>query len=218
MPEAFRLFSYAENMTQGVKVESYSDSKRVAKEGASVEVEVPSRTQKKSRYKFKLMHVPVKRGLENLASVLGLKPALLKGEEGEIRSPRVIHDDYNIRYTWENEREGSDVITFYPHDIAGYIGIIKDELSKEEKNRTPIDMNPFAFPSQRWARFASNLNNNVLAYDKSLKSKDKLRKLHLAEKSILSGRAIGVFGNEFAYWDPKVDGLIKDYDWSKEGK
>jgi len=59
------------------------------------------------------------------------------------------------------------------------------------------------------------LNNNVLIYDPSLQSKDKLRKPHIVEKSVLLARAIRVFGHdETAYCDPVRDGKLRDYVWT----
>jgi len=223
LPEGVRLFGYAENRAFGIDgngfdVEAYDDVKKVKKEGASVIVDVPSRTNKNPRYKVKLSHVPVIRNQNNLASVLTLKPSVpLDEETGEPTSKRPEHDTYNVRYTWENQREGSEVITFYPQDVAAYIGIIKHFNAKH--NLTPIDMNPFALPSKHQAEFYNKLCNNLVIYDPSLSSKDKLRKLHVAEKSILLARAIGKFGHDdFCFWDTGRDGKLKDYDWSVKGE
>tara|TARA_Y100000310_G_scaffold313510_1_gene361944 strand:+ start:188 stop:1252 length:1065 start_codon:yes stop_codon:yes gene_type:complete len=217
IPEGIKLFGYAENLTKkGIEiVNSYSDAERVRKEGANVVVTVPSRTKGKQRYEFRLINVPMIRGNENLASVLGLKPAILQDELGEPKKGRPTHDTFNIRYTWASGREGSEVMTFYPQDIAAYIGIIKDESKKH--NLTPLEINPFALASNHQAEFYTKLNNNVLIFDPTLTSKDKLRKPHLAEKCILLARAIGKFGHdEFSYWDPGRDGKLKDYDWKSQ--
>jgi hypothetical protein len=131
-PEAERLFAYAEKMTKGIEIKSYKDSKKVKNEGASVVIEVPSRTKKKSRYKFKLLHVPMIRSQDNLANSLTIKPALIYDESREPESDRVAHDIFNIKYTWENQRQGSNVITFYPQDIAGYLGIIKEAYNSTQ--------------------------------------------------------------------------------------
>ncbi|RMD66551.1 hypothetical protein D6817_03920 [Candidatus Pacearchaeota archaeon] len=213
MLEGARLFAYAENNAGGIGVEPYADARRVAREGASVVVEVPSRRRKQERYKFRLEHVPVVRSRYNLASVLTLKPQIIYDEtSGAIEKGRTEHDIYNIRYTYEDESEASRQITFYPHDVAAYLGIIKHYLS--EHNLTPMEMNPFALPSRHAAEFYKKLCNNVLIFDPSLRSKDQLRKLHIAEKSILLGRAIALFGHDdFAYWDPTRDGRLRDYDW-----
>ncbi|MFA6022685.1 MAG: hypothetical protein WC781_01205 [Candidatus Pacearchaeota archaeon] len=213
-PEAVRLWGYGENMTNGINVNvKYTDSKKVKYEGGEVLCDVPSRTRKESRYKFKLLHVPIDGSTERSAIVWGLQPALVVDEEsGEIKSKRIPHDFYRIKYTKENDREGSQNIVFYPHDIAAYIGIIKQLYSRH--NLTPLEMNPFMLVSKKGADFYKRICNNVLIFDPTLESKDKLRKLHIDEKSILFARAIGVLGHdEIAYWDAERDGKLKDYNW-----
>lgn len=232
LPEGARIFSYAENYSRykqnkqeklGIKVEAYPDAKKVRKEGASVVVEVPSRTEKKPRYKFGFLHIPFipnnpeKETNYNLATVLSLKPALLR--EGELEESvesiqgRTPHQIYDIQYKFEQAREQSPVIRFTPQDIAGYLGIIKKQLT-EQHNITALMFNPFALPSKHHAEFYKKLCNNVVIYDPTLSSRDKLRKLHLAEKSILLARGIGQFGHDdFAYWDPTRDGIYKNFEW-----
>lgn len=216
--EALKVWGYSENMTRGIDVNvKYTDAKRVRLEGGEVLCEVPSRTRKKPRYKFKLLHVPIEGVTEKRAVVWSLEPALNISEDGEVESQRIPHDNYRIKYTRENDREGSQNLVFYPHDIAAYIGIIKKFNSQH--NLTPLEMNPFVLFSKKGAEFYRNLGNNVLIYDPTLQNKDKLRKLHIDEKSILLARAIGVFGHdEIAYWDIPRDGRLKDYDWSIGGK
>ena len=232
--EGVKIFSYAENHSKykqknkisgeteeklGIKVEAYPNAKRVAKEGASVVVEIPSRTVKKSKYKFVLLHVPFipndpqdKRNY-NLATILSLQPALLRDELGELVVGRTEHQNYDIQYKFEQSREQSPVIRFSSQDITGYLGIIKKQLT-EEHNATALNYNPFALPSKHQANFYSKLCNNVFIYDPTLSSKNKLRKLHLAEKSILLARAICHFGHhDFSYWDPVRDGIFKNYSW-----
>ena len=235
LAEGARIFSYAENYSKfkqrnphtqnieekmGIKVEAYPDAERVRKEGASVVVDVPSRTEKKSKYKFGLTHVPfIPNNPEhetnyNLATVLSLQPSLLREEElDETPVGRTPHAVYDIQYKFADAREQSQVIRFTPQDIAGYLGIIKNQLV-DNHNMTPLMFNPFALPSRHQAEFYKKLCNNVLTFDPTLSSKNKLRKLHLAEKSILLGRASGHFGHDdFAYWDPTRDGVYKGFDW-----
>ncbi len=233
--EGVKIFSYAENNSKykqknkftgkveeklGIKVEAYPDAKRAEKEGASVVVEVPSRTAKKPKYKFVLLHIPFipnnpqHKKNHNLATILSLEPALLREEEtGELIVGRTEHQNYDIQYKFEESREQSPVIRFSPQDIAGYLGIVKKQLT-EEHNTTALNFNPFALPSKHQANFYSKLCDSVLIYDPTLSSKNKLRKLHLAEKSILLARAIAHFGHQdFSYWDPVRDGIFKNYSW-----
>ncbi len=214
LPQGVKLFGYAETQAGGIVVHPYKDAARVKKEGANIILEVPSRTKKQPRYKFRISHVPIVRNQQNLATVLLLKPGIVQDEATQepIRG-RPAHNVFNMRYTYETDQEGSDVITYYPQDVAGYIAIYKKEWV-ENKNMTPLDMNPFALPSQHQATFFTKLDN-VIVYDPTLSSKHQLRKLHLAEKSILLARAIGKFGHDdFCFWDWERDGAQKDYDWT----
>lgn len=219
MAEGIRLFAYAENLAGGVPVIAYKDARRVPHEGADVVVNVPSRTKKEPRYEFRLQHVPIIRSPENLSTVLTMKPALAQNEiTDEPKNGRTRHETHFARYTFERDPESSKMIVTYPHDVAGYVGIIKSEWM-DNKNLTSLEMNPYTLFSKRGADFYKRLCNNVLIYDGSLRSKDKLRKPHLSEKSLLLARAIGTFGHdEIAFWDPGRDGKLKEYNWSIPGK
>jgi|ETNmetMinimDraft_2_1059921.scaffolds.fasta_scaffold16173_2 hypothetical protein len=239
LAEGARIFTYAETHSafrqkniqtdkmeakKGIKVESYQNSKRVLREGASVVVNIPSRSKKKPKYKFRLSHVPYvpnSPGSDSnygLAVSLSLKPTLTseiteQETEKEATNQRTEHTKYDMRYTYQQSRDQSGIIRFSPQDVAGYLGVIKRQLT-EEHNITGLTFNPFALPSKHQAEFYTKLCNNVLAFDPNLTSKHKLRKLHLAEKSILLGRAIGHFGHEnFAFWDPVRDGIYSSFNW-----
>lgn len=215
LPEGIRLFAYGENYG-GINVETYDESKRVKREGANIVVNLPSRTSKQPRYKIKLLNVPVIRNEKNLATILTLKPSIPVNEEtGEPLSRDIPHRIYNIRYPYETDLEKSEIITFYPHDLAAYLAIAKEQNNKH--NLTPMEMNPFALFSKHGAEFYKKLCNNIVIFDPTIdnpKNPKKLRKLHLDEKCILLGRGIARFGHDdFAYWDPARDGKLKDYCW-----
>ena len=207
--EGQKLFAYSEHMTRGIDVKPYQDSQRVKLEGAEIVCSVPSRTVKKQRYKIKLQNVPVKGNTERRAVVWSLKSSFEIDPE---------HSMWNIRYTWEHDRESKETFTFYPHDIAAYIKIV-GSYWREHNNLTPMEMNPFVLFSKRGVEIYKKWDNNVLVFDPTLNSKSKLRKPHISEKSLGLARAIGVLGHdEIAYWDPHRDGKLKDYDWSIPGK
>ncbi len=204
LPEAVRIFGYAENRTQGIVVHPYDDAARVRVEGASILSLVPSRTKKNPRYKIRLEHVPVNGNTERKAIVWSLR------SDFEIDS---MHSKFNIRYKWELEREASDVFTFYPQAIAAYIATAGTFW--KQYNLTPMEMNPFALPSRKETELYKKLCNSVVIFDPTLKSKDKIRKLHLDEKCILLARSIAVQGHDATFfWDPERDGKLKDYDWN----
>ena len=85
-------------------------------------------------------------------------------------------------------------------------------------NWTALTFNPFALPSRKQAEFYTKLCNNVVIFDPTIeKPKHKLRKLYMAEKSMLLGRAMAHFGHEeFSFWNPQRDGKYKTYNWSPE--
>ena len=221
--EGARLYAYAEQMTahtlsgggskRGIKAQTYPDSKRARTEGATSVVQVPSRTKKQPRYQFQLTHLPIIRGNHNLASVLSLDASDMKDEKtNEPIKGKSKWQNFDMRYTWANISENSQVKRFDSHQIAAYMTIIRDE--REKHNLTPLEMNPFALPSLHQKDFYLKLCNNVIIIDPTLSTKHQRRKLHQAEKSILLARAIGQFGHdEFAFWDPIRDGSIRDYDW-----
>jgi hypothetical protein len=227
--EGAKLFSYGENFSvykdkdgvekSGIKVEIYGDVKRAIKEGAWAVSHVPSRSKKQGKYRFGLFHVPYmpnppSEGKNyNLASVFSLKPVVLKTETGEPVLGRTTWEDYQARFPKKETREGSDVVFLDHLDVCAYLATIKECLANRH-NQTPLQFNPYALPSKHRAEFYYKLENNVLAFDSTLDSKQKLRHLHLAEISILDSRGIGVFGHDdFAYWEPVRDGLYKNYSW-----
>ena len=211
---ALKLFAYSENSEEPIKTKIYSDAKRAKQEGATALVQVPSRRKDVPHYIFKINGIPAVRSQDNLATVLTLKPGTLQDSTGKPVSQRVMHDVTNFRFTYETDQENSNIITFYPHDIAAYIAIIKDQY--KQHNLTPLEMNPFPiFSKDLIENYYKKLENNILILDKSITRKDKLRKLHLAEKNILLARAIRTLGHDkTAFWDPSRDGKLKDYNWS----
>lgn len=207
--EGARLFAYSESlqspMQKGIEVATYDNAEKVALEGAKIICRVPSRTKKSPRYEIRMENVPVINSEERKAIAWGLKSSSGRDPPNKF---------YNMRYTWAEDREGSDVFAFYPQDIAAYIAIIKHY--KKEHNLVPIEMSQFALPSKQEAEFYKRLCNNIVIFDPTLHSKNRLRKLHVAEKSILIARSISVLGHDNSmYWEPERDGKLKDYDWQQ---
>ena len=202
--EGARIFAYAENKAGGIDITPYDDSKRVKYGGANIICTIPSREQKQSRYKINLQNVPIDNGTEKRGIIWGIKSDFEKAPE---------HKLHNIKYNYPTDKKDSDVITFYPQEIAAYLGVIKHYWDNN-RNITPLEMNPFALPSKKEAEFYMKLCNNIVVYDETLSSKNKLRKLHLDEKCILIARSIGLLGaNQTMYCDSKRDGHLADYDW-----
>jgi len=204
LPEARRLFAYAENLAGGIEVRVYDDAERVDREGAEAVCKIPSRTKKKGRYRVKLSHVPVFINTEGNAIAYSLK------SDFEI-SPE-IRTYADIRYTWRDDRESIDRFVFYPQDIAAYMAVINNYAKQHKLG--PITFSPIALISRKEAEFYKKLCNNVVIYDLSLQGRNKTRKLHVPEKSILIARSIKVLGHdETMFSDAIRDGKLRDYDW-----
>lgn len=223
--EGLRIFSYGETQTKhidkngievpGMKVELYADASKVRSDGARAVVYVPSRDVKKQKYSSGINHVPFVRSQENLATALMVSPHVPQfTEDSEPLNSRTLHDIYiNLKFGKPEERKKSDSIIFSPQDVSSYIATFRYSWT-EFKNLVPLTMNPFAILSRKGAEFYNKINNNVLMFDPTLSSKEKLRHLHLDEKSILIGRAIGKYGHdEIAFWDFERDNALKDYKW-----
>lgn len=205
--EGTKLYNYAVNRAGGIKTEErYTNAAVVQREGGQVFCAVPSRTKGKERYHLTLMNVPIKQGKEKNAIIWGVKSQYEQGNEPE-RTTFLHH----LRYEWAAGSQGSDIFVFGPHEVAAYLAVIK-HYWKGLENTVPLEMNPFPLPSKKWVSYYDALNNNVMIYDPTLTSKDKLRNLHLDEKCMLLARSIKVKGAyETAFWDQQRDGQIKGY-------
>ncbi len=217
LAEGDRVYAYAETKTGGIQLQPYVDAARVKQEGGEIVCSVPSRRKKLPRYKLNLQHVPVEGSTERRAVAWSLRAKYGSEDSGDSKGRAPEHEQYNIRYTWDFEREGSQQFTFYPHVIAAHRKVVKDYWSKH--NFTPMEMSPLAFLSKKGIDFYNRLCNNVVIYDSTCNNsngkKGGLRKLYLAEKAVLMSRSIGVLGaKEIMYWDGARDGRVEDYDWS----
>ena len=178
----------------GITIKEYDDSNRVSQDGAEIVIEVPSRTEKESRYEIKFVSVPVKDtdrkwGLANHIHT-----------EGHSCKSKT----FNIRYTYEDDLESSNVFNFCAHEIAGYMKIM-DFYLNEKKNIIPLQMNPFAIPSQSTVDFYEKLANNMLIK----RSKDESAgKTTMPEREILLWGLVYKEGHDDTFFATEK---VKDY-------
>lgn len=199
------ILNYANSQGTGIEMKDYSDARIVQREGAQVIFKVPSRTKGREKYLVVLKHVPLSQGKEENAVILSLDTSFM-GKEPERET--FLHD---LRYAYNQSGQYSDRVVFGPHEIAAYLETIRKEWKGIDKT-VPLRMNPFPLPSRAFFEYGQKLDNNLLMFDPTLKSKDKLRNAHLGEKCILLGRAIPVKGAwETVYWDPTRDGSLTKY-------
>ncbi|MBI2004368.1 hypothetical protein HYS72_02795 [Candidatus Pacearchaeota archaeon] len=196
--EGARLFAYSYQKNAKIFIKSYDKPERVDKDGAEVIVEVPSRTKKERKNKFKLTSVPVKDSLEKYVISLNI------GSDHSCPSKR-----FNIRYKYFDDKESSGIVNFCAHEIAGYLQLIEQKLNKK-KNIIPLQMCQFAIPTQKTVDYYLKLENNVLIYDKNLKNKDKLRKPNRAEKEMALWSLVKFLGHDKTFYATEK---IKNYIW-----
>jgi hypothetical protein len=178
--EGEKIFAYSEEFAK-MEIEDYASSKRVLREGGQFVVSVPSREEKGDRYKLRIQHVPIERSDETFSSTWNFKSDFIGKVPG--------FNFYNgLRYTYLDDVESSDRITIYPQEVAGQLAI--NQHCRLQGNNVPEEMTPILRLDERFSDFYNKLLNNVYIVDTG----NKERKLNMAEKSILLGRAIKVFG------------------------
>ncbi|MBI2632081.1 hypothetical protein HYW75_03695 [Candidatus Pacearchaeota archaeon] len=205
--EGVKIYDYALHRANGIEVlNKYTDAGAVMREGGQILCKVPSRTKRRERYKINLFHVPIHKETKINAIIWSLRSQYESGKE-----PERLTFLHNLRYEYPKTQKSSDIVVFGPHEIAAYLATIRkywDGLN----NTVPLAANPFPLPSKAYVDFSEKLDNNIVIYDKTLTSRNKLRNLHLDEKCILLARAIKVKGIwNTVFWDPSRDGPIKDY-------
>jgi len=201
--EGARIYAYAHQVIgTKIKIRPYSDARRVRFEGAEVIAEVPSRTEGRERHQLKLMSVPIVDSPEKYAIVPNI------GSDHSCGTKR-----FNIRYRYADDKENSGVINLCAHEIAAYFQLVQQELERN-KNVIPLQMCPFAIPTQQTVDFYLNLENNVLVRDSSLKSKDKLRKPRVEEKEIALWALVKELGHDRTFYSTlSRDGPLRNYSW-----
>ena len=199
-----RLFAYAMQHTEkGIEILPYDDAARVSDEGAVIIVSVLSKRKKIRRYIMRVGNIPVVDNERQYAIAWGFTT-----EGGRVPE----HKIFNFRYKGEEDQESSNVVIVDDKDIAAMHGITREYWLK--RNKVPWENNVFAKPSQLAARYDTKLRNNLLVYDPTLSDKEKLRHLHLAERSILIARLIGHLGHDKTmFWEQGRDPKLQDYDW-----
>ena len=197
------IFAYAHQVTGPIKYKAYADSRRVKAEGAESVFQVPSRTEGKERYEIKFSSLPYVDSPEKYAIAHSIFT------DHSCKSKR-----FSIRFRRMEDKESSKVFNFCAHDIAAYLQYIQGE-SEENKNIIPLQMSQFAIPTQETVDFYLRLRNNVLVEDKSIKAKDKLRKLNDANEEIALWDFVKALGHDKTFYArASRDGNVQDYNWS----
>lgn len=197
-----KLYGYAnqpetEGFTPTIDIHPYDESRRVVLDGTEVVLMVPSRIKGQERYEFKFVSVPV------------VDKSDKWGIAYNIRTTHTCKSKlFNIRYTWEDDRESSRLVDFCAHEIAGYLAII-DHYLNNKLNIIPLQMSQFPIPTQETVDFYERLTHNVLIQTDDDK---KPRKLNIAEKEILLWGFVHVHGHDSTFYAREK---VKEYTWRK---
>jgi len=193
--EGAQIYAYAHQQHVPIDVKAYDGAARVAREGAEIVVSVPSREEKGDRYTFKFSSVPVSDNSEKFAVANSISTDHACGDKR-----------FNIRYKNFQDKANSRVFNFCAHEIAGYMEIM-DHYIREGKNIVPLQMNPFALPTQETVDFYKKLANNCL-----IKTGDdpRPRKLNDAEREILLWGLVSKLGHDRTFYATEK---LRDYDW-----
>jgi hypothetical protein len=202
--EGARIFAYANQVNgTGIDIRPYADAARVRREGAEIVFRVPSRTKGEKKTEFKMTSMPVRDSKEKYLIAQGV------GSDHSCPSKR-----FNIRYRYTDDKESSGIVNVCAHEVAAYFKTVQ-HFVENEKNVIPLQMSPFAIPSQMAVDYYTKLGNNVLVEDKDLKGKDKLRKLNRAEKEIALWGLVKTFGHDDTFYSKNSrDGNVADYSWT----
>lgn len=200
--EAAQLYAYAHQSGAEIKVKPYDEARKVAKEGAEIFVEIPSRTEAHGKYRFKLTSVPVVDAPEKFVIAHNL---------GTTHSCPDI--DFRIRYRYETQAETSQVLNLDAHVGAAYLGVI-DYYWNSEKNRVPLNCGQFDIPTMNALRFYKTLAGRVLIQETP---EHKSRKIDRAERNIALFNRLRKNGYDWMFFPTKTISHqinIRDYDWS----
>lgn len=202
--EGARLFAYAHKVGTGIEFKSYEDSKKVESEGAEITVRVPSRTQKRSRYEFNLISVPIVDNRDKFAITQSIAST---GHDCKRKQ-------YDFRFKYEDEKESSRLFNFCAHEIAAYFEVANYSWNIL-KNIIPLEMNQFAIPTGKTVEYYKRLCDSTLIRDNNLKTKDKLRKLNKADKEILLWGFVHRYKHNETFFARE---RIENYDWQLRGR
>jgi len=165
--------------------------------GGDYILEVSSTTEDGEKHDVLFSSVPLARGLEKFARVYDLDAE---------QSSKAVTKRVTKRYT-------SRELSFGKHAVAAYIELAR--LEHEKGNNIPIQMCPFALPTQKTIDFYNRLQNHVMVkdtyVDEAGKESTKKRSLNKAEKEILLWQFVAKHGPKETLFADK----IQNYNWQR---
>lgn len=198
--EGARIVSYGAQTGNDIRIgKSYDKAAAVIKNGAQMEVAVPSRTKGKQDYEFMMRSVVVNsRTLYAHAVAFGFNTT----------SNIKVKTFRELRYP--HGESGSNATYISAHEIAAYF-----KFMMHPDNLAALRMSPFAVPTNNTLRFYKTLLSGVLVHDTGLKSKKQLRKLNKGEKEIMLWSMVKSFGYKNTFARQDLESLAK-INWDLE--
>lgn len=185
------LYGYSKNSIAQISIKNYGTlekAKNVEFEGSTFVVEVPSRTPKKEKYKIKLTSVPTVDSEFKYA---------ISNNFGSNHSCDFL--TYKIGYKFVNDKEDSNVLNFCAHEVAAYLAIIDDAWNKD-KNIIPLQMCPFAIPTQKTIDFYKKAKSKVVVQYINEKGKKTIAPLNQAEREIALWSLVKKYGHDTTFF------------------
>lgn len=194
--EGHRIFSFG-----GVEVTLYQDAEKVALEGARAKVVVPSRTEGREPYEFRLDREPI---VDNdLKFAIGTM---------FFSTHQCGDKDFGlIRFKGIEKREDSAVYNVCPHEVAARLAVIENQSRND--NLVPLENSMIPLISRKFAEGAARALDSLLIQDKT--KKDKVRRPRAGELEAVYWLLVAKLGaKESLYASKHRDGIIKDYAWT----
>ena len=204
--EALRILTYGVQTGNDIVIEKiYADSQRASKDGATVSISVPSRSEKQERYRFRMSSVVIDSN----------DPYSYVAANGFLTDIHFPARSWAFRFNYYNDKEDSHVVNIFAPEIAAYYKLMMEELHRQHKpNKSVAEMSPFGVPTNVTVNYYKHLLSKVAVYDTELKSKSKLRKLNKAEQEVLLWALIRERKYEQTFFRKiSSDGPVMDLDW-----
>jgi len=194
------LFAYAQKQCGGCDVMPYTDAHKVAEEGGSVVVRVPSRSPKHPRQKFRIDNLAIKEG--PLQNVVGASIITTHNCDDMIYK--------GIRYKQADEKISSKHFNFDAHDICGILAAMEDY--ERQGNMTPSQCSYILVPTEFMFGLYKKMRKQCIVEDFNHKGKVIEYCLNEAElESFIQGCAIH-YGLEKTFLPRHIiSGDIKEY-------
>ena len=190
-----RLYAYsqlAKEESELIKILEYDLHDKDRYYGADVIMEVPSERITQPKYDITLRSVPVSNVLDKYAIAYDFDADHVCKFKSTMVSKR-----FAARESFQDF-----------HICAAYLAFIDHEI-KTRKNKVPLEMCPFAIPTQKFVDFYSKLVNNVVVRYKEGDNVVK-RATNQAEREILLWRFVAKHGHDETVYATKK---LREYKW-----